>query len=46
MAHERIAPAMRQNIHVERVHAQRLMTPEGAAAVAQELIRVLDAWSR
>lgn len=41
-AHDRIAPAMRQNIHVERVEARRCMTPEGAAAVAQELLKALD----
>lgn len=41
-AHNRIAPAMRQNIHVERVEARRCMTPDGAATVAQKLIKALD----
>lgn len=40
-ANDRIAPAARQNIHVEHVPARRCMTFESAEVVANELIKVL-----
>lgn len=46
MAHDRIAPAARQNIHVERVPARRCMTFESAEVVANELIEVLNGLTR